>query len=263
MKSLRPRIVVINSTAGAADFTTANQIMSWLGLPVGRYLDANTDETFVKAAVTEVVRIRTIVVGGSPTNGTNYQFTLTQTTPRSQMAAGQLRQKKSWFFSVTAPATGAITTTTVALQISNAINALTDFGPVAAASVATVTVTGDANGGDWNVQCTVAGTAITLASTQTYVAAVGDYKYCTNIVGAAVADMGATTDVYTHIRILHARRGVPHLTLETKQNEQVDFLINQTQDATDTAALILRITRALQGSNAAGNAIDQEELAVV
>ena len=145
MRYYKPRHIILGTTAptgsGAAVFIS-DQIIWANKNRVARYLDIEPKNVRKETAITSETAGVVILTPSSPTNDTTYSFTLVQLNPN---ATGTQAERVERVISVTTPATGTVTATTIVTQFNTEYFSLASnpFN-VAVTTGATLTLTASA-----------------------------------------------------------------------------------------------------------------------
>jgi len=255
----QPRNIVLNTTAAsAADVVVDRGIVYLKNNRVGRYLDFTQTSWVKETAITSETAGVVTYTPTTPLNSTTYSFTLTQLVPSAQGVSPKVITK---LISVTTPATGSITATTICNQIKNEFFA----GQITTYSTGEFQLTTNALAAGTVVMTASSGSPILFASWYNSGGGVaGDLINTTpgvntrglpaNLIAAGVPSATASGTSYT----LYAGQNKEHTgfnnTMQVNQPEEIYIWLNS--DMTNFAALITRMDELMNIYSAGGTVVD-------
>lgn len=241
----QPRYIIVDTTAGAADWVQANQYLSFKGEIIGRYIKMDSAYSRNVAPVTEQLQQDTYTTVGA-VNDVTYGLTISQLI---NLTTGEYY---TMYYEITTPATGVISPTSISAQFIAAINADTRMKVTAVAVAATFRIDADAGYAQFQSYPVVLGGGLTKAATTAGIRAVGDAADL-NRLGLAGLFTGTS---YRKLYLTATKDTAPVSTQITQQPYEYVFFINQA--AVNRAALETRITEWLNGFAAGGVVADPE-----
>jgi hypothetical protein len=253
-----PRFIVLNTTAAsAADLIVSNRITYLQKNRVGVFLNFEAGVYSKQTAISSETAGVVTVTPTSPTNSTTYSFSFTQQFPNAQGSAPLSITK---VISVTTPATGTITATTINDQFRNEYFALQSTFQVVATGTTTLILTANAGYpviyGSWYNAGTSPGTGGVVNTIS------GIYKrgLAANLLALGVDSTLVTGAAYTLYALQNNEHTGYNNTAYVQQPERVYIWLNEAM--TNYAALITRLDEWASSFASGGTTVDPEEIAI-
>lgn len=256
----QPRNIVLNTTAAvAADFVQSNQIAYLQGNRIGRYLDFTPGSTRKEVGIAAETLGVVTNTPTTPLNSTTYGMTLTQVFPASTGIVPEVVTRQ---ISITTPATGVITATTISNQFKNEFfNTGSNPFQVTtnALGAGTVVITAAANYpvifGAWvNLGGGVAGDVVNNTP------GVDTRGLPADLIASGVPAALASGALYTLYALQNNEHTGYNNTMKVNQPEEVFIWLLESM--TNYAALVTRLDEWLDSFASGGTAVDPEIIAV-
>jgi len=250
----QPRNIVLNSlaiTAAGGDVTVAQGVV-YLGTNrLGRYLDLTQKSWVKQTGISSQTNGVVTYTPTNPLNSTTYGFTLNQVNPS---ATGTMPDITTKLITITTPATGSITATTISDQFKNEFFSTGSNGfnvTVNATGAGTVVITAAAGypfiWGSWYS----GGVAGDLINTTLGIATRG---LPADLIAAGVPSATASAALYTLYAGQNKEMTGFNNTMQINQPEEVFVWISESM--TGYAALITRMDELMNSYAAGGTAVD-------